>query len=41
MANFVLNAAAREEAVQGKGSSRRLVFKLKFLQSSTVAKLLL
>jgi len=24
MANFVLNAAAREEAVQGKGSSRRL-----------------
>ena len=24
MANFVLNAVAREEAVQGKGSSRRL-----------------
>ena len=24
MANFVLNAAAREEAVQGKGASRRL-----------------
>lgn len=24
MANFVLNAIAREEAVQGKGSSRRL-----------------
>ncbi len=24
MANFVLNAQAREEAVQGKGSSRRL-----------------
>ena len=24
MANFVLNAAAREEAIQGKGSSRRL-----------------
>ena len=24
MANFVLNAGAREEAVQGKGSSRRL-----------------
>ncbi len=24
MANFVLDAAAREEAVQGKGSSRRL-----------------
>ncbi|ENX00220.1 50S ribosomal protein L25 [Acinetobacter sp. CIP 101934] len=24
MANFVLNAAAREEAQQGKGSSRRL-----------------
>ena len=26
MANFVLNAVAREEAVQGKGSSRRLRF---------------
>ncbi|QOW46907.1 MULTISPECIES: 50S ribosomal protein L25 [Acinetobacter] len=24
MANFVLNAVAREEAIQGKGSSRRL-----------------
>lgn len=24
MANFVLNAEAREEAIQGKGSSRRL-----------------
>ena len=24
MANFVLNAQAREEAIQGKGSSRRL-----------------
>ena len=41
MANFVLNAEAREVAQQGKGSSRRLRHAAKVQRSSMVAKLLL